>query len=158
MSFRQSTIPEAEFLTLLVEKTGCGLLLDVNNCYVSCFNSGDDPVKYIQSLPHSSIGQMHLAGHQHCGTHIIDAHEWAVVQEVWELFHLAWKLTGGTATLLEWDGNIPPFEACVEELHKAKQYMRSPSGNAEQNKNQDAKQEELSTPVDFMINPMTMTA
>jgi uncharacterized protein (UPF0276 family) len=154
LTFNQSTIPEAEFLKSLVEKTGCGLLLDVNNTYVSCFNSGDDPVKFIECLPHESIIQMHLAGHQHCGTHIIDTHDRRVTQGVWELFRLAWKLTGGVSTLLEWDGNIPPFETCVEELYKSKQYMFGATGIQNENEGQDAGPEVLSTPIDFMINPI----
>jgi uncharacterized protein (UPF0276 family) len=70
LTFNQSTIPEAEFLKLLVEQTGCGLLLDVNNTYVSCFNAGNDPLEYIETLPNDAIVQVHIAGHQHCGTHI----------------------------------------------------------------------------------------
>lgn len=154
LDFNQSTIPEAEFLKLMVEQTGCGLLLDVNNTYVSCFNSGEDPIKYIKTLPHESIVQMHLAGHQNCGTHIIDTHDRKVTKEVWELFHLAWTLTGGTATLLEWDGNIPSFEDCIKELHKAKDYMLSPTGNSEIAVDTLNKTEELSTPIDFMVNPL----
>lgn len=123
LSFTHSTIAEPEFLSGLVAETGCGLLLDVNNVYVTCFNGGLDPVAYIESLPHQSIVQMHLAGHQHCGTHIIDTHDRPVVDQVWELFRLAWQKTGGISTLLEWDGNIPDFDACLNELHKAKQFM-----------------------------------
>lgn len=153
LSFNQSTIQEAEFLKLMVERTGCGLLLDVNNTYVSCFNSGDDPIEYIKTLPHDAIVQMHLAGHQNCGTHIIDTHDRAVVPEVWELFHLAWTLTGGTSTLLEWDGNIPSFDVCLAELHKAKDYMQSPFGkDNEPNLIENPNFKPVSTPVDFMMN------
>lgn len=154
LSFSQSTIPEQDFLTELVKRSGCGLLLDVNNCYVSCYNSGADPQAYINALPHEAIVQMHLAGHQHCGTHIIDTHDRAVVKEVWDLFHQAWKLTGGCATLLEWDGNIPAFEVCLEELHKAKIYMHQPASVLFPEQAEDLTIEELSTPIDFMINPL----
>lgn len=155
LSFTQSTIPEAEFLKAMVAKTGCGLLLDVNNTYVTCFNSGNDPVQYIETLPHEAIVQMHLAGHQNCGTHIIDTHDRKVADEVWELFHLAWNKTGGAATLLEWDGNIPPFAECIAELHKAKAYMHHPKGNLQHtNTATTVESEELSTPIDFMVNPM----
>jgi uncharacterized protein (UPF0276 family) len=152
LTFNESTIPEAEFLKLLVEKSGCGLLLDVNNTYVSCFNSGDDPIKYINTLPHESIVQMHLAGHQNCGTHIVDTHDREVTQEVWELFHLAWQKTGGVATLLEWDGNIPPFEDCLKELYKARLYMDTKVSKVSKNPKVVSNKEELSTPIDFMVN------
>lgn len=151
LSFTHSTIPESEFLGGLVAETGCGLLLDVNNCFVTCFNSGLDPVKYINALPHESIVQMHLAGHQHCGTHIIDTHDRPVVDEVWELFRLAWSLTGGTSTLLEWDGNIPPFEECMAELHKAKQYMQAAVGNAQPMTSAGEPETAVPTPIDFLV-------
>ena len=84
--FAHSTMEEPEFLRRLAEATGCGLLLDVNNVYVSCFNAGTDPVAYIDAFPCESVVQMHLAGHQHRGTHIIDTHDRPVRPEVWDLF------------------------------------------------------------------------
>ena len=122
-SFRHSTIPEWTFLKSLTEETGCGLLLDVNNVYVSSFNNDFDPVEYISSLPHNKIVQMHLAGHQNCGNYIIDTHDREVNGLVWQLFQLAYRLTGGTSVLLEWDGNIPAFDVYHAELMKAKKYM-----------------------------------
>jgi uncharacterized protein len=154
LSFNQSTIPEAEFLKLLVEKTGCGLLLDVNNVYVSCFNSGNNPFEYINFLPAKSIVQMHLAGHQNCGTHIIDTHDRTVSDDVWELFRLAWNLTGGVSTSLEWDGNIPPFEDYFAELHKAEQFMHDSELFEKTDTEQIIEHETFSTPIDFMINPL----
>ncbi len=152
LTFKESEIPESEFLKQLVKITGCGLLLDVNNTYVSCFNSGDNPIEYIENLPHESIVQMHLAGHQHCGTHIVDTHDRPVTDEVWKLFHLAWQKTGGVSTLLEWDGNIPDFETCLSELHKAKEFMHnSPKLKKAENLNGSEK-ESHSTPIDFMID------
>ncbi len=154
LTFKTSDIPESEFLKQLVEKTGCGLLLDVNNTYVSCFNSGDDPVKYIENLPHEAIVQMHLAGHQHCGTHIVDTHDRPVTQEVWKLFNLAWQKTGGVSTLLEWDGNIPGFDICLKELHKAKQFMHSNPNFNTGKKQQISEFEAQSTPIDFIVDTM----
>lgn len=159
LAFNDSSIPEEEFLSALVRETGCGLLLDVNNCYVTCFNSGLDPVKYIEGLPHDAIRQIHLAGHQHCGTHIIDTHDHPVVPPVWELYRLAWKLTGGVSTLLEWDSSIPPFENCVEELYKARAYMQ---GEFREELIRDYRQatesNALSTPVDFLLPEIMQNA
>lgn len=122
-TFRHSTIPESLFLKSMAEETGCGLLLDVNNVYVSAYNNDFDPEAYIRDLPHDRIVQMHLAGHQHCGDYIIDTHDREVDSPVWKLFQLAYRLTGGTSVLLEWDGNIPDFETYHAELLKARQYM-----------------------------------
>ncbi len=154
LSFNQSTITEAEFLKSLVEKTDCGLLQDVNNVYVSCFNSEKNPFEYIQILPAKAIVQMHLAGHQNCGTHIIDTHDRAVIDDVWELFSLAWNLTGGVSTSLEWDGNIPPFADYFAELNKAKQFMNDSDLFEKSKTEQIIEQENFSTPIDFMINPL----
>lgn len=122
-TFRHSTMPEWEFLTRMTEETGCKLLLDVNNVYVSAFNNDFDPQEYIWALPHDKIVQLHLAGHQNCGNYIIDTHDREVNSPVWQLFHLAYTLTGGTSVLLEWDGNIPAFEVYHAELLKARAYM-----------------------------------
>lgn len=120
--FAQSTMDEPEFLRALADETGCGLLLDVNNVYVSCFNAGTDPVAYIDAFPCDRVVQMHLAGHQDFGTHLIDTHDRPVRPEVWALFHMAWARTGGASALLEWDDHIPGFEDCLAELRKAERY------------------------------------
>ena len=151
LTFTQSTIEEPEFLRQLAVETGCGLLLDVNNVYVTCFNSATDPVKYIESFPCEQVVQMHLAGHQHCGTHIIDTHDRPVLPDVWELYRLAWTRTGGASTLLEWDGNIPSFEECHDELLKAKQYMHGPVDPARVKMEESEEEESVSNPVDFLV-------
>lgn len=152
ITFKQSSISEPEFLRLLCERTGCGLLLDVNNVYVSCFNAEADPLEYMAQYPFEHVVQMHLAGHQHCGTHIIDTHDRPVLPAVWELFRLAWQQTGGAATLLEWDGNIPSFDECLAEIHKARQFMAGEFDPSRVNAdNGQTGGEALSTPVDFMV-------
>lgn len=152
LTFKQSSISEWDFLRYMAEETGCGLLLDVNNVYVSGFNNDFDPVHYIKQLPHDRIVQMHIAGHQHCGDYIIDTHDRNVVEEVWKLFSLAWQLTGGVATLLEWDGNIPDFETYHAELLKAKQFMNGMDqvGTTEAKVNKE--NFIISNPVDFLVN------
>jgi uncharacterized protein (UPF0276 family) len=107
----------------MAEEADCGLLLDVNNVYVSCRNHDQDPVHYIRSVPHRRVVQFHLAGHTNCRTHLIDTHDHPVTNPVWDLFRLAHELTGGASTLLEWDANIPPFAELRAELMKAKAYM-----------------------------------
>ncbi len=114
---------EWEFLTRLAEDADCGLLLDVNNVYVSSVNHDFDPAEYIRAVPHRRVVQFHLAGHTNCETHLIDTHDGQVIDPVWELYRLAHQLTGGASTLLEWDAKIPPFPVVHAEVLKAKQYM-----------------------------------
>jgi uncharacterized protein (UPF0276 family) len=151
VTFSQSTIPEPDFLRELAGETGCKLLLDVNNVYVTCFNSDSDPVAYIESFPCDDVVQMHLAGHTNCGTHIIDTHDRPVLPDVWELYRLAWMRTGGASTLLEWDGNIPSFEECHAELLKAKRYMDGNFDPARVRLDSAGGEESVSTPVDFLV-------
>lgn len=153
LTFKQSTITEWDFLRHMTEETGCLLLLDVNNVYVSGFNNDFDPAHYIRQIPHDRVVQMHLAGHQHCGDYIIDTHDRSVTQEVWELFTLAWQLTGGAATLLEWDSDIPEFEDYRAELLKAKDFMNAFTGwpRPEQ---AEPRAGLVSNPVDFLVADM----
>ena len=123
VTFAGSTMSEWEFLTRLTTEADCGLLLDVNNVYVSSVNHDFDPVEYVENVPHERIVQVHLAGHTDCGTHRIDTHDSEVIDPVWELYRLAHRLTGGVSTLLEWDAKIPPFPVVHAEVLKAKQYM-----------------------------------
>ncbi len=123
VTFADSTMSEWEFISRMAEKTDCGLLLDVNNVYVSSVNHDFDPVEYVRSVPHDRVVQFHLAGHTDCRTHIIDTHDNHVTDPVWELYRLAHHLTGGASTLLEWDAKIPPFPVVHAEVLKARQYM-----------------------------------
>jgi uncharacterized protein (UPF0276 family) len=119
LEFRASSIPEWEFLARLAEATGCGLLLDVNNVHVSAVNHGFDAAGYIDAIPADRIVQIHVAGHTDCGTHLIDTHDHPVAAPVWPLYALAQRRTGGVATLLEWDANIPDYPGLLAELAKA---------------------------------------
>ncbi|MGK7925237.1 MAG: DUF692 domain-containing protein [Spirulina sp.] len=151
LTFVQSTLTEPEFLSQLAAETGCGFLLDVNNVYVTCFNADTDPIAYLDSFPWENVVQIHLAGHQHCGTHIIDTHDRPVQSAVWELFRRAWVRSLGASTLLEWDANIPSFTECHDELLKAKQYMNAkdkPIAIATASVNRE---ESVATPVDFLV-------
>ena len=123
VTFQDSTMEEWEFITRMAEEADCGLLLDVNNVYVSSFNHDMDPEEFIRSLPHERVVQFHLAGHSNYRTHLIDTHDDHVVDPVWELYRLAHQLTGGVSTLLEWDARIPPFEVLHGEVLKAKRFI-----------------------------------
>ena len=120
VEFAGSTMPEWEFLARLAEDADCGLLLDVNNVYVSSVNHEFDPEEYLRALPHHRVVQMHLAGHTDHGTHVIDTHDAPVADPVWELYRLAVRLTGGAPTLLEWDDRLPEFGVLEAELAKAR--------------------------------------
>ncbi|MEO0447545.1 MAG: DUF692 domain-containing protein [Verrucomicrobiota bacterium] len=125
LEFEASTIDDWEFLGQMAEASNCGILLDVNNIYVCSRNHGWDPVEYICSIPPDRIVQFHLAGHQDNGSHVIDTHDAAVIDEVWELYRLAHRHTDGegVSTLLEWDARIPPFPELVAEVNRAKDFM-----------------------------------
>lgn len=151
VGFRNSEIDEPSFLRALAEETACGLLLDVNNVYVTCFNAGTDPVEYLDAFPFERVVQLHLAGHQHCGTHLVDTHDQPVCDAVWELFRLAWQRTGGVSTLLEWDGRVPEFERVHAEVLRARSFM---DGAFDPSRLEDAGGrggESVSNPVDFMV-------
>lgn len=123
VGFTGSTLSEWEFIGRMAEEADCGLLLDVNNVYVSSVNHDFDPEEFIRSVPHDRVVQFHLAGHTHLGTHVIDTHDGEVTDPVWRLYRLAHELTGGVSTLLEWDARIPPFPVLHAEVLKAKRYI-----------------------------------
>jgi uncharacterized protein (UPF0276 family) len=126
VEFADSTMPEWEFLARMAEEADCGLLLDVNNVYVSSFNHGFDPGVYVDAIPADRVVQYHLAGHTHRGTHIIDTHSDHAVHPVWELYGRSTRRTGNVATLYEWDENIPEFDVLLEEAGKARAFREQP--------------------------------
>ena len=123
LQFTHSTIPEWEFVAAIPKRTGCGLLLDVNNIYVSASNHGFDALHYLRSMPRDAVREIHLAGHtaKQIGdrTLRIDDHGSAVCDEVWELYGAAIRLLGQVPTLIEWDSRIPPLADIVAEAMKA---------------------------------------
>lgn len=148
-AFKNSTIPEWEFLRLMTEETGCGLLLDVNNVYVSSFNNDFDPVEYIKGIPHDKIVQMHLAGHQNMGSYIIDTHDREVTNQVWKLFQMTYQLAPEASILLEWDGNIPAFDVYHAELMKSRKYM-DPHFRGSEKEIHHSDQEQVSNPLNVV--------
>lgn len=124
VEFAASTFTEAEFIGEVVARTGCGLLLDVNNAYVSCVNHGRDPWAFIEALPLAATGQIHLAGFAHdtdaAGDPLlIDTHGAPVAQAVWDLYRRVLGRVGPTPTLIERDNDIPPLPVLLAEARCA---------------------------------------
>lgn len=141
LTFKDDCIPEYEFLSTVCDETGCGLLLDVNNVYVSSYNHGFDPEAYLDAIPAERIVQFHLAGHKNLGTHIIDTHDRQVTDRVWELYHRIFQRTEGVSTLLEWDSNIPEFPELHKEVLKAARYLAGEMVLGENTQAEDAGRE-----------------
>jgi len=116
VDLRCSTMSEHDFLAELCERADCGLLLDVNNVYVTASNLGVDARAYLDAIPAGRVAQIHLAGFTDMGTHLFDTHSAPVAAEVWDLYRLAVTRFGEAATMVEWDEDIPSFERLCEEV------------------------------------------
>jgi len=123
LRFRHSPIPEAEFLAALVARSGCGLLCDINNIYVSGRNLGFDPIEYLAALPAAAIGEFHVAGHRANpvgdSVILIDDHGSAVADAVWALHGEALRRIGRRPALVEWDSRLPALDLLMAEADKA---------------------------------------
>ncbi len=120
VEFTDSTMPEWEFLVRIAEKADCGLLLDINNIYVSSRNHGFDPLAYLNAIPPERVIQYHIAGHDDKGSYVLDSHDHPVRDEVWELYAKAIPLFGNTSLMIERDDHIPPLPDLLKELEYAK--------------------------------------
>lgn len=121
LQFKASSLSEPEFIAAMLEESGCHLLLDINNVYVTCYNHGLDAQAYIDRLPLDQVIQIHLSGHSHYGSHIIDTHDDHVVDEVWALYRYTLHKASRTInTMIEWDDKIPEWNVLFAELNKAK--------------------------------------
>ncbi len=120
MTFTSSEMTEWEFVTAVAEEADCGILLDVNNIYVSAYNHGFDANAYVDGVPHRRVVQVHLAGHTNHGKYILDTHSDHVIDPVWDLYRRALRRTGPVSTLIEWDDDIPPFPELAAEAAKAR--------------------------------------
>ncbi len=134
VEFAASDMPETDFITQVLRRTGCGLLLDVNNVYVSCTNHHRDPYAYLDAclaaIPVSSIGEIHLAGFASDSDAagaplLIDSHGSPVASAVWDLYAYTIARTGAIATLIERDNDVPALPILLEEAHRAEQIMGS---------------------------------
>jgi len=120
VAFRHSTMSEWEFLAELATEADCGLLLDVNNVYVSSRNLGFSPEHYLDAIPPQRVAQMHLAGFTDMGSYLFDTHSAPVHDDVWALYRHAVARFGAGATLVEWDADIPSFERLYAEAKRAR--------------------------------------
>jgi uncharacterized protein (UPF0276 family) len=116
VTFEEDEMPEWEFLTEIVTRADCGILLDVNNIFVSAFNHGFDAEDYLRGIPLNRVGQIHLAGHEHNGDHIVDTHDAPVPEGVLKLYEQAVAKLGEVPTMIERDANIPPLAELLREL------------------------------------------
>jgi uncharacterized protein (UPF0276 family) len=129
LRFAGSTIPEPEFLAALAARTGCGLLLDVNNVHVTARNLGLDPAAYLAALPAAAVGEIHLAGHAVNDADgrpiLIDDHGSPVAAPVWALYEQALRRVGPVPTLVEWDTDVPALEVLLGEMREADRRLRA---------------------------------
>jgi uncharacterized protein len=128
VQFAESTYSELDFISEIATRTGCGLLLDVNNVFVSSINHNMDAVSYINAFPARHVGEIHLAGHDErlddAGKPLlIDAHASPVIDPVWALYELTLKRTGPVPTLIERDANVPPLAELLAEAERANAYL-----------------------------------
>jgi hypothetical protein len=126
--FHVSEMAEWEFLSEVVEQADCGILLDVNNIYVSSRNHDFNPFDYLNGIPARRVAQIHIAGHTKYQKYILDTHDHPVIDPVWKLYEHAIRLAGRTATLLEWDARIPSFEEVHSEALKAGKFLEKLEG------------------------------
>lgn len=130
VAFRNNSMDEIAFLSETVRRTGCGLLLDVNNVQVSCINHGRNPFEYIDAFPIEAVGEIHLGGHAEQQDDqgqrlLIDSHDRLIDPEVWALYARLLRRSGPLATLIEWDNDVPPLEVLMSEALLAEDMLRS---------------------------------
>ena len=120
VTYPQSEMPEWAFVAEMARRSGCGLLVDLNNIYVNAFNHQFDPQDYLAGLPSDAVAQYHVAGHTHMGTYLFDTHSRPVIEEVWALYREALRRFGPVSTMIEWDEDIPPFSYLADEAETAR--------------------------------------
>ncbi|MBM3394274.1 MAG: DUF692 domain-containing protein [Betaproteobacteria bacterium] len=123
LRYSHSTIAEWEFVAAIARRTGCGLLLDVNNVYVNAVNHGFDARCYIDAMPRDAVQEIHLAGFDNSGPCLIDTHGTPVCDAVWSLYEYTIQRVGDTPTLIEWDTDIPPLATLLQHAEKANAIM-----------------------------------
>lgn len=127
LEYRDSEMTEWQFLSEVCERADCGMLLDVNNIFVSSRNHSFDPKEYLANIPLERVAQIHIAGHSDRHGYLLDTHDNFVRLEVWQIYEQLINQIGPTNTLLEWDANIPDFEVVHNEALKARKYQNQPA-------------------------------
>ncbi len=130
LQFRESNIPEWDFVREVSQRAGCKILLDVNNIYVNAVNHGIDARQYLAAIPQGSVGEIHLAGFEDTGDVLIDTHGAAVCDEVWTLYAEAIARFGDVPTLIEWDTDIPALDVLLGEAGKANRILSTGAAHA----------------------------
>jgi uncharacterized protein len=120
LTYKESTMTEWSFINEIADYADCGILLDINNIYVSARNHGFSPMDYLLGIDKQRVHQFHLAGHSDYGDYVIDTHDQAIVAAVWELYASALECFGAVSTMIERDDNIPPLHELIDELNRAK--------------------------------------
>jgi hypothetical protein len=123
LTYHADEMSEWEFLAAVAERADCGILLDVNNVFVSAHNHGFDPERYLAAIPRERVFQIHLAGHSRASGLLIDTHDHPVCSEVWGLFESALRRLGPVSTLIEWDDQIPELETLAAEAARAREIL-----------------------------------
>jgi len=124
LEFHATEMTEWEFIQGICQKSGCNILLDINNIYVSAVNHGFDPYEYLQAIPADRVKEIHLAGYEKMQGYLFDTHGYRVHPPVWDLYQAALKRFGRVPTLIEWDTDIPDFETLRSEARKAEAKMK----------------------------------
>ncbi len=119
VTFNDSKMTEWEFMKAVVEESNSLILLDINNVYVSSYNHHFDPLDYLRGIPVERVQQFHLAGHSNFESHIVDTHDHAIIDKVWDLYKFAVKHFGYVSTMIERDDHIPPIDELLVELRQA---------------------------------------
>ncbi len=123
LTYTHSTLSEWEFLREIAQRTGCGILLDVNNIYVSSINHGFSATEFLNAIPRSAVTQIHLAGHSKSGTLLVDTHDSPVCESVWQLYAETVRRFGSIPTLIEWDAELPTLGRLLQEADHAKKIL-----------------------------------
>ena len=125
LRYKHSTMSEAEFITAIVEQANCFILLDLNNVYVNQINHNENALNFIDNIPKERIKQLHLGGYQTKPKFLLDAHNHAVSEPVWELFSQFIQTALHIPTLIEWDNDIPTFNVLLEQVRQAQRIIDS---------------------------------
>ncbi|HYV47423.1 MAG TPA: DUF692 domain-containing protein [Myxococcaceae bacterium] len=138
LTYAADALTEWDFLSEIARRADCGILLDVNNIYVSAKNHGFDPMKYLEGVPVDRVGQFHLAGHSDRGAYLFDTHDGPVCADVWKLYEAAVKRFGAVACLIEWDEGVPELDVLLDESRRAAEHEAKAKGTPQRAKTRRA--------------------